>query len=130
MDQIEANLPVEYVHEEAFDHLTTGDEIATQMLDERDQALLLVDQILNALTQLNTLKKRFCPILGETFEGFAGDVFDSVSANSQHFQEYREVIRKKIDGKYWNTLLDASRCTTLMNASTKKTIQKKAKTEI
>ena len=114
----------EYLHEETFEHLANGDQIAAGLLDERDKAMELVGEILDRFTQLNTLMERYCPIRGKAFVPVVDDVIRTISNYSEDFLAYEEGIRKKIDKRYWRTLLDASRATTLMSASKKDELDK------
>lgn len=126
--QVEMNLPIGYVHQhdEAFSHLARGDVIACALIDERDEAMHLVDDILQKLTRLNSMMERYCPVRGKAFELLAGDLIESVSRYSEDFTSHREKIRKKIDGRYWLKVIHASRVTTLMNASAKKKMEDSA----
>lgn len=121
--------PAEYIHEESFAYLATGDGIAVALIEERNQAIELVKEILTRLTKLNTLMTRYCPINGEAYEMLASDLVDNILPYSNNFSSHETSIRKRIDGKYWNKLLTASKCTTLMNTGSKQTVQAAASTD-
>ncbi len=122
------NLPARYLHQhnEAFSHLARGDAIAIALIDERNEAMRLVDDILQKLTRLNSMMEYYCPVRGKAFEQLAGDLIENVSRYSEDFTTHREKIRKKIDGRYWLKVIHASRATTLMNASAKKKMEDSA----
>lgn len=124
----EMNIPTGYIHhhDEPFSHLASGDEIAIALIDERNEAMHLIDDVLQKLTRLNSLMERYCPVRGNVFELLAGDLIENVSRYSEDFTAHREEIRKKIDGRYWLKVIHASRATTLMNASAKRKMEDSA----
>jgi hypothetical protein len=116
-----------YVHEESMSWLATGDNIASDMLEERDKAIELVDNVLNDLTKLNNLMEQFCAIRGVRHELFVEDIFSSVSYHADDFNKHKQTITRKIDAKYWDTLFNASRITSLITTNKKEVLKQQLK---
>ena len=109
----------EYVHEESFDHLASGEEIAIELLDERNKIESLVSQALDIFTQINEVAKRPCPIGGVSSEYLVHELINGINYTASNFTIYKKAIMRDIDAKYWKKLLKASRVSTLMNKKQK-----------
>jgi hypothetical protein len=53
--------------------VASGDNIASDLLEERDKAIELVDNVLYDLTKLHNLMEQFCAIRGVRHERFVDD---------------------------------------------------------
>lgn len=126
----------EYTHTQAFDHLQVTDGIAMAMIDERNSVMNIINNILILLTELNNTMRRHNPtkdtngeIIGMPHENLAHEVLKNIKYTSCNFMQYRETIQKRIDSKYWDKLLDASRLTTLMNTNDKESLRELTRTK-
>ena len=113
-----------YIHVESFGHLATGDEIIDASLKQRDEAIALVDGILERMDKLNNLKYRDQPSMGHQYASLVDDVVRTIRSYSTDFSgTYRKDIVKKIDARYWHTAMASSKLTVAMNTSAKEKME-------
>jgi hypothetical protein len=107
------------VPQEHFGHLATGNDIISKALSERDEAIRLAHEIMERLSQLNTLKVAYSPVIGEYYEALSDDVLKVARGTSIHVERNMAAITKRIDQRYWLSIMESSKLTALMNASAK-----------
>jgi len=113
-----------FKHQESFEHLITGDDILETALDKRAEALKITTEILQKMEQLNTVLQRPCTINKTANVPLVYELIDSVSYYGDTFMDHLPKINKRMDSKFWNSIVDNSSITSVMHTEMKEKFQK------